>query len=167
MYSGGTHSVLSGVALFPMKTAEFCERTDVTFLDLSRKNQHHLNTDEPYDKAAIRHSGLAGLFVRSFRDVITMFGTSDQCAVSVLRSEFSFSLISDGRPTWGDMERSIRVCGRHREKGMKEGTTNAAKNFWRSSSETETKSKMPSQWQPISFDDTAVSTASSIFRLLS
>lgn len=96
MYSGGTHSVLSGVALLSNeKTLTFCERTDVTFLDLSPEEINtYLNTDEPYDKAgAYGIQGMAGLFVRSIQGCYyNVMGLPISALYHVLRSEFSFSL---------------------------------------------------------------------------
>jgi septum formation protein len=68
LFSGRTHSVLTGVTVIrlpEMERRQFIETTLVTFAPLSRDEiSHYLSTDEPYDKAgAYAIQGYAGRYI--------------------------------------------------------------------------------------------------------
>ena len=96
MYSGRTHSVLSGVALISNKqTLTFCEQSQVTFIDLSAEEiESYLATNEPYDKAgAYGIQGMAGLFVQRIEGCYyNIMGLPISALYRVLRGEFGFTL---------------------------------------------------------------------------
>ena len=96
MYSGRTHSVLSGVSLISNKqTLTFCEESQVTFIDLSAEEiETYLATNEPYDKAgAYGIQGLAGLFVQRIEGCYyNIMGLPISALYRILRGEFGFTL---------------------------------------------------------------------------
>ncbi len=96
MYSGRTHSVLSGVALISNKqTLTFCEQSQVTFIDLSAEEiESYLATNEPYDKAgAYGIQGMAGLFVQRIEGCYyNIMGLPISALYRILRGEFGFTL---------------------------------------------------------------------------
>jgi septum formation protein len=68
LYSGRTHSVVTGVSVIrlpEMERRQFVETTQVTFTSLSRDEvTRYLSTDEPYDKAgAYAIQGQAGRYI--------------------------------------------------------------------------------------------------------
>lgn len=65
--SGTTHQVYTGVALISSEwEAQFCEKTDVTFYPMTKKEiTDYISTGEPMDKAgAYGIQGLGGRFVK-------------------------------------------------------------------------------------------------------
>lgn len=96
MYSGRTHSVLSGVSLISNKqTLTFCEQSQVTFIDLSAEEiETYLATNEPYDKAgAYGIQGMAGLFVQRIEGCYyNIMGLPISALYRILRGEFGFTL---------------------------------------------------------------------------
>ncbi|MFD2681440.1 Maf family protein [Bacillus seohaeanensis] len=78
MLSGRTHSVYTGVAIFHKgEQTIFCEKTDVTFWELSKEEiDSYIESGEPFDKAGgYGIQGLGAMFVKEIKgDYYTVVG---------------------------------------------------------------------------------------------
>lgn len=96
MFSGKTHSVISGIALLGSeKTAARAETTLVCFDRIPEKEiEQYIATDEPHDKAgAYAIQGFASLWIKGIEgDYFNVVGFPVKCFNDLLRDQFDISL---------------------------------------------------------------------------
>ncbi len=96
MFSGKTHSVISGIALLSSgKTAARAETTLVNFDHVPEKEiAQYIATSEPYDKAgAYAIQGFASLWITGIEgDYFNVVGFPVKCFCVLLREQFGLSL---------------------------------------------------------------------------
>lgn len=96
MFSGKTHSVISGIALLSCgKSAARAETTAVCFDRVPEKEiAQYIATSEPYDKAgAYAIQGFASLWITGIEgDYFNVVGFPVKCFCDLLREQFDISL---------------------------------------------------------------------------
>ena len=96
MFSGKTHSVISGIALLcGEKTAARAETTIVRFDRIPEKElTQYVATSEPYDKAgAYAIQGFASLWITGIEgDYFNVVGFPVKCFTDLLKEQFGISL---------------------------------------------------------------------------
>ena len=96
MFSGKTHSVISGIALLsPQKTVARAETTLVHFDTVPKREiEQYIATSEPYDKAgAYAIQGFASLWITGITgDYFNVVGFPIKCFSTLLYEEYGLSL---------------------------------------------------------------------------